>query len=260
MKDHGKPQLEGEYYGMLELYQTAPHMVPKPHAWGQVKSAASPTYFYLCDYIHLSDALPDPVKLGAMVADLHKRSVSPTGKFGFHITTHDGWLPQEVGWDSSWTSFFSKLLASIWKVDINSNGHWAELDAAMERTLSHVIPRLLGALESNGRSVKPCLIHGDLWEGNIGTDINTGNIYIYDAAAYYAHNEMEIGMWTVAHHRMKAKVYRKEYFKHFKRSEPVEECEDRLRLYAVKTKLMYSATVPSGHAIRQQYVSVFFNY
>jgi protein-ribulosamine 3-kinase len=252
MKDHGKPQLEGEYAAMMELYSTVPHMVPKPYAWGKVGSETTPTYFYICDFINITDVLPDPVKLGALVADLHKRGVSPTGQFGFHIPTYDGWQPQEVGWDSSWTSFFSKLLAGVWKTDYDINGHWTELDEAMERTLSHVIPRLIGVLESNGRTVKPCLIHGDLWEGNIGTDIETGDIYIFDAAAYYAHNEMELGMWRVEHHRMKIKAYRKEYVKHFKRSEPVEEWDDRLCLYGVKTKLMYSAAVPNGHAIRQQ--------
>jgi protein-ribulosamine 3-kinase len=115
-----------------------------------------------------------------------------------------------------------------------------------------VIPRLIGILESNGRSIKPCLIHGDLWETNIGTDIETGNIYIFDAAAYYGHNEMETGIWRVAHHRIKAEAYRKEYVQHYEKSEPVEEWDDRLKLYGVKTKLMYSAGVLNGQAIRRQ--------
>ena len=37
-----------------------------------------------------------------------------------------------------------------------------ELEASMERILELVVPKLIGALESDGRSVKPCLIHGDL--------------------------------------------------------------------------------------------------
>jgi protein-ribulosamine 3-kinase len=252
-KEHGRPQLEGEYTGMLELYNTAPHMVPKPHAWGEVPGQPSPTYFYICDYINLIDAMPDPVKLGAIVADLHKRSVSPTGKFGFYLPTYDGWQPQDCGvWVDKWTPLFARILTALWKLDSEVNGSWAELDAAMERTLSHVIPRLIGILESNGRSIKPCLIHGDLWETNIGTDIETGNIYIFDAAAYYGHNEMETGIWRVAHHRIKAEAYRKEYVQHYEKSEPVEEWDDRLKLYGVKTKLMYSAGVLNGQAIRRQ--------
>ncbi|KFY01240.1 hypothetical protein O988_02851 [Pseudogymnoascus sp. VKM F-3808] len=188
--------------------------------------------------------MPEPVKLAKLIADLHKTSVSPTGIFGFHLPTFDGWQPQEVGqWDDSWASCFARLLKGLWKLDAKINGNWPELDAAVETTLMKVIPRLIGILERDGRSIKPCLIYGDLWETNIGTDAITGDIYIFDAAAYYAHNEMEIGIWRVDHHEMKNEVYRQEYVKEFKKSEPAEEWDDRLKLYGVKTKLMYSAGV-----------------
>jgi protein-ribulosamine 3-kinase len=242
--------MEGEYTGMLELYNTVPHMIPKPHAWGKIDTKPIPTYFYICDFINITDTLPDPVKLGAAVAELHKKSVSPTGKFGFQMNTCDGFLHQDVPWESSWTVAFHRLLKGVWIHDSNSNGAWPELDAAMERTLSHVVPRLLGALEAN-QTIKPCLIHGDLWEGNIGTDIETGNIYIYDAAAYYAHNEMEIGIWRVSHRSIKAPAYRREYVRHFKKSKPVAEWDDRLALYSVKAKLMYTASVTHGQPVRQ---------
>ncbi|KFZ10263.1 hypothetical protein V502_08232 [Pseudogymnoascus sp. VKM F-4520 (FW-2644)] len=197
--------------------------------------------------------MPEPIKLAKLIADLHKTSVSPTGKFGFHLPTYDGWQPQEVGqWDDSWTSCFSRLLKGLWELDARINGHWAELDAAMENTIAKVIPRLIGILERDGGSIKPCLIHGDLWESNIGTDARTGNIYIFDAAVYYAHNEMEIGIWRVKHHKMKDGGYRQEYAEQFKESEPAEEWDDRLKLYGVKTKLMYSAGVPEGADIRQK--------
>ena len=132
------------------------------------------------------------------------------------------------------------------------NGHWTELDTAIETTLAEVIPRLVGILERDGRRIKPCLIHGDLWESNIGTDARTGNIYIFDAAVYYAHNEMEIGIWRVNHHKMQDGGYRQEYAEQFKESEPAEEWDDRLKLYGVKTKLMYSAGIPGGVKIRQE--------
>jgi fructosamine-3-kinase len=41
--------------------------------------------------------------------------------------------------------------------------------------------------ESNGR-----------WSGNAGTDTETGKPIIYDPAAFYAHNEYEIGIQKVA--------------------------------------------------------------
>ncbi|KFY36589.1 hypothetical protein V495_07759 [Pseudogymnoascus sp. VKM F-4514 (FW-929)] len=250
--EHGEPQLKGEYIGMLELYNTAPHLTPKPYGWGRVASEPC-LYFYVCDFIPLTHDMPEPVKLAKLIGDLHKKSVSPTGKFGFHLPTFDGWQPQEVGqWDGSWASCFARLLKGLWKLDAKINGNWPKLDAAVETTLMKVIPRLIGILERDGRSIKPCLIHGDLWETNIGTDAITGDVYIFDAAAYYAHNEMEIGIWRVDHHEMKNEVYRQEYVKEFKNSEPAEEWDDRLKLYGVKTKLMYSAGVKNGMDIRRQ--------
>lgn len=197
--------------------------------------------------------MPEPIKLAKLIADLHKKSVSPPGKFGFHLPTFDGWQPQEVGqWDDPWTSCFARLLKGLWELDAKMNGNWTELDAAMEATIAEVIPRFVGILERDGRSIKPCLIHGDIWESNIGTDSRTGNIYIFNAAVYYAHSEMEIGIWRVNHHKMRDEVYRHEYAEQFKQSEPADEWDDRLKLYGVKTKLMYSAGVPKGADIRQE--------
>lgn len=59
-------------------------------------------------------------------------------------------------------------------------------------------------------------------------------------------------MWRVEHHRMKAKAYKREYLRKVDISEPVEEFDDRNRLYSTKTKLMYSAHVP-GTSVRNQY-------
>ncbi|KAL6859834.1 hypothetical protein ACO1O0_003858 [Amphichorda felina] len=44
-----------------------------------------------------------------------------------------------------------------------------------------------------GRSVKPVLIHGDMWDGNVGTVSATSDAWSFDSAAYYAHDKMELG-------------------------------------------------------------------
>ena len=82
-------------------------------------------------------------------------------------------------------------------------------------TSEKVVPRLLALLEEDSRSIKPCLIHGDLWEENISRDPRTGEIYICNSCAYYAHGKMAIGVRRVDCHHMKAKEYRNEYFKSF---------------------------------------------
>lgn len=229
---------------MTELHKVMPTFVPRPIAWGELRGVPIPTSFFLIEFKYFTGGMPDPVKLGKRVAELHTKSISPTGMFGFHLTTFDGARTQDVRWDPSWTSFFTKLVTRAYEHDISVNGHWEQLDRVFDRAKTHLIPRLIGALESDGRSVKPCLIHGDMWEGNIGTDIETGNPWIFDAAAYYAHNEMELGIWQAERHRLREKVYRKEYRRWMPPSEPVDEWNDRIRLYSVKTNLMFSACVP----------------
>ena len=250
-EETGREQLEGEYKGMMEMYNAVSGLVPRPYGHGRLRHASQPTYFFVCEFVHISDALPDPVRLGVRLAELHRNSLSPTGKFGFHIPTYDGKLPQVTDWDSSWTSFFRSLLAGVARLDAATNGAWKELDSVVDRTLNQAVPRLLGVLESEGRSVKPSLIHGDLWDSNIGTEYETRNIYIFDAVPYYAHNEMELRIWRTEHHRMKKKAYKREYLRNFEPSEPGEEFDDRNRLYSVKPQLMYSARVP-GTSVRNQ--------
>lgn len=57
--------------------------------------------------------------------------------------------------------------------------------------LEKVVPRLLRPLEEDGRTVVPRLCHGDLWDGNVSVDVNTGRPIIFDAIPLYAHNECE---------------------------------------------------------------------
>ena len=117
--------------------------------------------------------------------------------------------------------------------------------------MEYVVPRLLGALEADGRKIKPCLIHADLWEGNIGTEHGTGRIIIFDSCGFYAHNELELGQWRCNHRHLRAKPYKREYLRHFPASEPVEKWDDRNRLYSLNEQIMYSAHVP-GTDVRHQ--------
>lgn len=220
-----------------------PSFAPKPIAWGRLKSSALATYFFLSDFINIlpNRPLPDPIKFCQKLAKFHEASKSPTGKFGFHVTTYHGKFPQFVEWDSSWQSFFRKLLADALRLDRENNPPWPELDAVSEIVLTQVIPKLLGPLEADGRTVKPCLIHGDLWEGNIATCADTNEIVIFDSGAYYAHNEMEIGMWRCKRQLIRRPDFRMEYLKNMPCSDPQDQFDDRNRIYCVKMNAIHSA-------------------
>jgi len=208
------------------------------------------TYFLVIEFKEFSPGLPDAAKLGSRLAEMHEKSESPTGMFGFEPQTYDGARIQSVAWDPSWTSFFSKLLAEAYRQDTETNGVWPELERVYERVQSRLIPRLIGALESDGRSIKPTLIHGDLWEGNIGNEAETGDPWIFDCAAYYAHNEMELGIWRAERHQMRADIFRQEYLRSYEANEPKDEWGDRNRLYSAKTNLMHSVCCAGSPARR----------
>jgi len=56
------------------------------------------------------------------LAEMHQKSVSPTGKFGFHMTTCHARVPQATGcWEESWAVLFGKQLANIIKKDEKTN-------------------------------------------------------------------------------------------------------------------------------------------
>lgn len=251
-EDIGRVLMEGEFNAMSKLYNTMPSFVPKPHSWGKYRAEDPETYFFLSQFIDMSDRVPDPNQLCSKLARLHRSSVSPTGQFGFHVTTCQGRIPQAVAWESSWTTFFTKLIQHVINLDIETNGYWEDLDRLEARILSHVIPKLIGNLERDGRSVKPTLIHADLWEGNTGTSYETGDIYIFDSGAFYAHNEMEIGDWRCHYNKIHNKVYTRTYLRHYGPSEPSEEWDDRNRMYCTYYNIIYSVNHKSqGKAVRQ---------
>jgi protein-ribulosamine 3-kinase len=243
----------GEYEAMRAIYDTAPNFAPEPLGYG--KCVDQDGHFFICRFLHIDhNTLPEPVSLAKKLAELHKNSVSPTGMFGFHCKTFDGKLPLNTAWESSWTKFFTTLIQDVYNMDVKVNGFWQELDEVMQVTYEKLIPRLLDPLTAEGRSIKPSLIHGDLWESNIGTDVQTKEVYIFDACSYYAHHEKEVAIWRCEHHRMTDEKYRSEYFMNNPPSEPQEEYDDRNRLYAVETLLINSAHFP-GHQTRQDALS-----
>jgi fructosamine-3-kinase len=188
--DTGKNMMHSEYEAMKAIYDVVPDFAPRPLAWGTYQSN-SDTHFLLCEFRNFGPEMPDPDDFGARLARLHRDSESPNGKFGFHVTTYAGKLPQEVGWESRWETFFAKSLRHALNLEIKAKGPDPQLDALLPILFERVIPRLLRPLETSGRSVKPSLVHGDLWYGNSGRDGITGDSIIFDACCFYAHNECE---------------------------------------------------------------------
>ncbi|OTA85837.1 hypothetical protein M434DRAFT_400062 [Hypoxylon sp. CO27-5] len=246
----GKKMVESEYESMKAIYGVLPTFVPKPIAHGSYQTITN-THFFLCEFREILNDMPDPHKFTAKLAELHQKSESPTGKFGFHLPTYSGNLPQWTEWDDSWETIFTKNLRMALDLEIKAKGYDPEFDILIPAIFDIVIPRLLHPLESDGRSVKPSLVHGDLWYANSGVDMDTDNPLIFDACCFYAHNEYEFGQWRPICNRFGAE-YIKAYHDYVKISAPEEDYDGRLDLYKLRFNTHVSALFPQNPTLRDQ--------
>ena len=251
----GRAMMAGEHRSMTEIYSYMPDFVPKPITWGKFKRAPHDTFFYLMEFLDLGPELVEPPEFCRLVAQLHEMSISPTGKFGFYETTFQGPNPQNNTWESNWCAFFTRLLTQFFDREIAQNGPQPDYEAAYKIFAQEVVPQILEPLQSDGRVLKPSLIHGDLWEENTGLNLETGLPVCFDASVMYAHNEMELGMWRSDRYRF-GKPYFRHYLSHMPPSEPVEQFDDRNRLYGIKFTVAHCLGWPdSSQSDRQAYDS-----
>lgn len=232
---------QGEFHSLHKMHSLMPTLCPKPHGWGEYQNTAG-TFFLVMDFLHLTTKSPDPVGTARLVSSLHKKTygTSPNMLFGFDVPTWHGKIVQPNTWDANWSEFFTKLITIFYNEDMKANGHFPEYETAFMAIKDRVIPRLLGALQSDGRVLIPYLVHGDLWHKSIGTREATGEPILYDPASFYGHNEFDMGMWRTTFVPFDEE-YRKNYKTSFPPSEPKEEWDDRNRLYSLFFHMSHSA-------------------
>ncbi|KAK1765477.1 Fructosamine/Ketosamine-3-kinase [Phialemonium atrogriseum] len=227
--DHGKNMVSNEYQSMAILYKAMPELVAEPLGWGSYQDDPE-AYFFLCRFHEMSDDVPDAAEFTELIAKMHKDNPSPTGQFGFPLVTYGGRNPQFFPVTKSWEECFSTGLKMIFDLEEQTQGPDEELAVLRKGFFELVIPRLLRPLETEGRTLTPRLVHGDLWDGNTSVDVNTGKLMIFDATPLYAHNEYEMGPWWCSRHKM-TDQYINEYIKHFQMTDPVEDFNDRGLIY-----------------------------
>jgi len=240
--------VEGEYESACAINKIVPGLVPRATGWGKYLDGSTQVYFFLGNH-HDMDLVPapEPASLVERVAKMHIEGKSPTGMFGFHVPTVCGKFVRTTKWEKTWAACFTNLLNDVIRYDNETNGPWPEFDAACKQVIDVVIPRLLGALQSDGRNIEPVLIHGDLWEQNVGIDMETGDTILFDPGSVYAHNEMEFGTWRASWAcHFNSPIYMRLYQRHIEPSEPVDEWDDRNRLYSVHIYLNDSAGHPGS--------------
>lgn len=180
--------VSGEFVSMSSLYKALPYIVPHPYASGTYDSDPS-IHFFLCGFVDMDEDLPDAQRLGRGLAELHSNGVNPDGKYGFYVPTLQGTIPQYTEWTDTWEEFFSNSIRRVFENEEKAQGYDEEVHELCRLTLEKVVPRLLRPLETGGREIKPRLVHGDIWDGNVSTDLDSNTPVIYDATCIYAHNE-----------------------------------------------------------------------
>ena len=73
---------------------------------------------------------------------------------------------------------FTQAIKQVLTLEEASHGKDDDLEVLKQAPFDKVIPRLLRPLETGGRSIKPCLVHSDLWPRNSMPDADTGEIMI----------------------------------------------------------------------------------
>lgn len=240
--------LDGEFDVLSQIEKYSPGLTPKMHGTGKFRESSIPTYFLLMEFLDMETGAPEPVNFMKKLADLHTNSVSPTGKFGYPLTITQGPIPQDVTWEDNWSVFYGRMLRKFFDHELNTNGPSKDgkYEAEIEKLFEQTIPNLLGPLQTEGRTIKPSLVHGDLWEENCGTDLETGQPKVFDTAGFYAHNEYEFGMWRSENVPFGRPHYR-QYFRHVPPSEPKDQWDDRNKVYSIKFEVTCSALWPAVH-------------
>lgn len=184
--------MHGAFESEKLLHEHNPDHVPRPIAWGTYKSQPD-THFFISEFVDMLDDVPSSRAWASAVAALHLNSMgkSPEGKFGFHVNTHLANVPVNNAWNVSWAEFWAQQMKSLLDQDEEIHGPDDEYTELQAKFFDVVIPRLLEPLETEGRSIKPCLIHSDLWPGNIKPKLDEDEVCMFDSSGYWGHNEGE---------------------------------------------------------------------
>lgn len=190
LHERGREMVEAEYESTKAWHDIVPDNVARPVGWGELINKPG-RWFLLLEFRDMTDKMPPASEFVQVVARGHQESVSPTGQFGFHLATFAGNQANDNSWCDTWEEWFTRSMKSTMERELQIQGPHPELQALSEKILAKVIPRLLRPMETNGRKIKPSLVHGDLWHGNVGVDNGTGAPVIYDCGSFYGHNECE---------------------------------------------------------------------
>lgn len=209
--------VEAEHQAMTTLHIVAPGITPEPIGSGTYKTfitdgdTQTAAHFLLSRFHNLSGEIPAILDFPRMLAEMHKRSTTlgPTTtallhggtsgghsddthhyKFGSHVIMYGGNKPSHFPPSGTWESCFREALRYTFALEAATHGDTdGEMASLRDAILGSIVPRLLRPLETGDREIEPVLVHGDMWDGNVSVDLDTGKPVIFDGTPLWAHNE-----------------------------------------------------------------------
>lgn len=146
----------------------------------------------IVEFVPMSNGLGQlGAHLGKKLAKMHQHE-SKKG-FGFHVKTAAGRITLNNDWHHDWVEFFARnrmdyIMREIEKVhgDREVAQEWSKLQPILPKFFKHL---------QGGKSIRPVLIHGDLWAGNAAETLTKPQEpIIFDPGSFYAHNEFELSI------------------------------------------------------------------
>lgn len=243
----------GEHESLNAISNAVPGFCPRALSWGSLDEKNG--YFLATEFLNLGSSMnqkssdeTDPSSLAYRLGKLHTTPApvdAQTGRsrYGFPVPTFCGDTRQSNTFYDSWADFYAnERLLTILTSSEKRNGRDEGLRELVEKTAHIVVPRLLADdhlgynSRGEGQGIQPVIVHGDLWSGNAdrgsivgdGRKEEVGDV-VYDPSACYAHSEFELGIMHMFGGF--GAMFFEEYHRVVPKTEPVEEYEDRVRLY-----------------------------
>lgn len=171
---------EHEIHGLRDLGTVI--NAPTPLAHGQIDGDA----YLIMSWIESGQG--NQSDLGTAVAKMHEKTAA---KFGFATNHQTTVMLKNNSWNDSWTDFYVHQRIDP-EVEVAKQHHcWND-----DRQAHYLRMRQAFIEYYSKHQVKPSLLHGDLWFGNVMFDAK-GRPTLIDPDAVYGDREFDLAMTTV---------------------------------------------------------------